>query len=106
MRWVAAALTALLLAAPAAAKPDPQVTALKKQVAALTARVKLLEDGLAYEKNLSTCRFAIDNDAFRVVFTAMSKFAGVITGSNVPAWESIPRYDDQGACAAVGYTRP
>ena len=111
---------ALVFTASAGAKTDPQVLALRSQVSglrhqvtALQQQVKILNSAvsnltvqLAYEKNMDTCRYALGQDSFRIVFTTLSKMAGVLTGSNVPPWETIPRFDDAGACAAVGVSRP
>lgn len=99
-------IVALVLVAPAYAKPDPVVTSLKKQVAALRADVADLKRSVDQNHQLAICYYALGQDSFRVVFSAMSMFSEAITGKRVSAWDAIQRFDDQGACASVGIPRP
>ena len=106
MKVLLVVVVALALVPSAMAKPDPAITALKKQVAALTLQVKALRAQQTQTRNLTVCYFALSRDTFQVVYKALSTFSEMITGQRIPAWDSIPRFDDQGACAAVGLARP
>ena len=106
MRVLAVAAAALVLAAPAQGKPDPQLAALKKQVAALTQRVKQLETKAELNRQLAVCYYALNQDSIRTVFQALSLLTEAVTGRRVPAWDAIERFNDQGACSAVGIPRP
>lgn len=106
MRGLAVALIALVLAAPALAKPDPGVLKLQKQVAALTVQVQQLQKQAEQNRQLAICYYALNQDTFRIVFLALSSITQALTGSRVPSWDAINRFDDQGACAALNMPRP
>lgn len=104
MRFLAAAVAALVIAAPASAD---RVTVLQRQVAQLQRQVVALQKAVTLERDQRVCDYALGQDTFRLaVFPALDQFSIYITGKGVPAWEQIPRFDDKGACAAVGVTRP
>lgn len=106
MRVVAVAVTALLLASPAMAKPDPAVGKLQRQIVALQAQVKQLQKDVALNKSLAICYYALGQDSFRVAFSALSSLTEAVSGKRVSAWDAIQKFDDQGACSAVGIPRP
>jgi hypothetical protein len=99
-------LASLVFAAPAMAKPDPQLTALKKQVTQLRAQVQNLQLQVDQNRQLAICYYALGQDSFKIAFFALSRLTFGLTGTNVPAWEQIQRFDDQGSCLAVGVNRP
>lgn len=106
MRYLGVIAAALVLAAPAAAKPDPAVLKLQRQVAALQAEVRALHAKAAENRNIAICYYALNRDSFRTVFHALSSFSEAITGKRVDAWDQLPRFDDEGACAAINIPRP
>ena len=111
MRFLGVTAAVLALAAPAAAAAhrDPAVTSLQRQVAQLKAQVASLRAEVTAEKNQRLCRLALADDTNRAIFAALNQFAKFLTGSTVPAWDTylgMPRYDDQGSCAAAGIPRP
>jgi hypothetical protein len=110
---VLAAIVCLLAAPAAQAKPDPRIAALQTkvsglrlQVASLQRQVDALTATQTKDRAATVCYYALGQDGFAIVFKGMSQLARAITGNGVPAWENIPRYDDRGACAAAGLSRP
>lgn len=110
MKLIVVLVAAAAFAAPAAAAArSPSVVALQKQVARLQRQVAALQTQVTQERNERLCRLALADDTNRTVFAALDQFAKFLTGATVPAWDTylgLPRYDDKGACAASGITRP
>ena len=97
---------ALAFAAPAAARPDPQVVALKKQVALLQAEVRQLEQTVtmlqATVKAGDECGYARAYKLSSSVFNYVDRLAAFVGAISTPT--TVPAYDDHGSCAMVGIT--
>lgn len=78
------------------------MTALRAQV---TAQQKLLANMTKFEgqqNNTITCNYALGSDNLNLVWHTLNLLAQY---NGFPPQPDFPRYDDGGACAALGITR-